>query len=169
MFTKFPCAHRSRWSEDDFRLLMKVESFSELADLAIGIISRFSVPASMVSGPISTGGRGTLERNLEAFGLTIVALQDDGYPVFSQMPLEARLIYLCQKWRAENPGAGYCMSVLTDFYGPVFRSGKVDRMFFRPDWQSSFGARWERETVSGLGFFIVDLDPSFDERLNLKL
>ncbi len=108
----------------------------------------------MVCGPISTGGLGPIPANLERFHLAITTLTEAGYPIFTQMPYEEAL----HRIRDQSVGPGvYDNQLLEEFYLPLFESGKVEKMFFIPGWESSFGARWERGHAQRLGIEIFDL------------
>lgn len=141
------------WTDEDFTYIESIETLKEMYVLAERILSRMPDPIIEVCGPISTGGRGSVEANLEAFRATICALQDDGKHVFDQTPFE---VGFKRVTRNLEPGE-YMEAILTDFYQPIFESGRISTFYFMPDWQSSKGARWEHEQAKRLGIEIFYL------------
>lgn len=132
----------------------KAETFEDLAEIAINIIKEMSksgLPIVEICGPISTGGLGSLEKNLARFENAIEKAIKNGLQVFNQAPFEVAIKRLSDKYPKTD---GYCMSILDIFYRKVFESGYIKIALFLPDWQSSRGATWERKTVSDLGIEI---------------
>ena len=99
----------------------RADSLQKLYTLAVGESLKFSDGCGIVCGPISTGGRGKIEENIRVFEATIRALQQQGMPIFSQIPYEDQISLLCRQWRDSDPSrAGkYYMPVLDEFYGPA--------------------------------------------------
>jgi hypothetical protein len=92
---------------------------------------------SMVSGPISTGGVGHVEGNLEIFQRTIDVLQDMGIAVYDQLPFIPHL-------RRIRDATGLGENALLDgFYLPIFKSGLLKHLNFIRGWSGSFGSGWE--------------------------
>lgn len=117
------------------------QSFAQLAEIALEVIGAMPRPIGQVCGPISTGGRGTIEANLQAFREAINWLTGRGEIVFDQMPFESHIFRIIDggyNTRVNN-------QLLNDFYGPIFTSGMVTTFFFIPGWESSHGATWEHE------------------------
>lgn len=138
--------HFNHWTDADKMRLGKSRTFRDLADLAISIIARMSGDIEMVSGPISTGGVGSLEGNRRVFKRVIeILLTEHKKNIFSQMPFEDKMVELYRVWYTENPGKKYCTPILDDFYDPLFSSGKVKTLHFIHGWESSHGAKWEHD------------------------
>ena len=136
--------HFKYWNETDVGALSSAKTFKDLSIIALNILERFPVGVHMVSGPISTGGVGTLEGNRKVFERVVELLAtEQSLNIFSQMPFEDKMVELYRKWHIDNPTEKYCMPILTDFYQPVFSSGKVSNLHFIYGWESSFGAKWE--------------------------
>jgi hypothetical protein len=135
--------HYKYWTDSDHQSLKQTTSFTELGLLAISIVRRFTGKVNMVSGPISTGGVGTIQGNKDVFMAVIEILAQDQKNIFSQMPFEDKIVELYKKWRLNNPQQSYCMPILEEFYEPLFSTGKVECLNFIYDWESSFGAKWE--------------------------
>lgn len=143
--------HHKHWTEADLRALEASKSFSDLAAIALSVMSRMSGDLEMVSGPISTGGVGSRDGNLLVFSRVIEKLLAEGRPIFSQMPFEDKMGELYEMWRSENLSAGYCMPILVDFYEAVFSSGRVKKLHFIHGYESSFGAMWEHDSCERWG------------------
>ncbi|HEX8591422.1 MAG TPA: hypothetical protein VF696_01580 [Candidatus Paceibacterota bacterium] len=148
---------------------VKADSFAELVPLALAELKKFPTGAETVCGPISTGGRGSIEENFRVFGATITALTEQGRPIFSQVPYEERIFFFRKRWQDEGPSraGAYYMPILEEFYHPLLTSGLIRRAWFIPGWESSYGARWERDELTKAGAEIVDLtDEQVDEFLS---
>ena len=138
--------HFKHWILTDYQLLERARSFHDLFQLAANIMTRFEGDLHMVSGPISTGGVGTIDGNRRVFEKAIEMLAtEQKLNVFSQMPFEDKMVELYKQWHSENPREDYCSPILTDFYEPLFSLGRVKVLHFIRGWQSSVGARWEHD------------------------
>jgi hypothetical protein len=132
------------------------ESFEDLADIAVDILremDKSGKPIVQICGPISTGGLGSLEKNLTRFEKSIETAIKNGLQVFNQAPFEEAIRRISVKYPKTD---GYCLAILDVFYKKVFESGYIKTALFLPDWQSSKGATWERELVSGLGLQVQE-------------
>ena len=141
------------WRENDWKDLEKVESAADLYAIAERIIAHMEKPLVQVCGPVGTGGLGSVEKNLEVFNDTIIQLQGKRLNVFDQMPFEDQMQNLKKKFSTEK----VVNDILNDFYLPIFKSGAISAFYFMPNWQTSFGARWEHEEAKKLGIKIVYL------------
>ncbi|MBI3334962.1 MAG: NUDIX domain-containing protein [Candidatus Portnoybacteria bacterium] len=129
------------------KMLEKAKTFSHLVPAAFDIIKRMPQPVGQVCGPISTGGTGSLERNLERMSKAIDDLKAKEVTIFDQMPFQKpmrriRNLYKDERWR---------LDLLEQFYLPLFESGLVDTLYFLPDWKTSHGAEWEHAQAVRLG------------------
>lgn len=142
------------WTDNDFKLLESVTSFKEMFNVALIILNRMPSDLAQVCGPISTGGKGNKEDNLNFLNSEIRRLQDEGVEIFDQMPFEETIHRLFSN---ENLKQGHG-DVLNDFYDPVFLSRKIKTMYFISGWESSKGATWEHNRAKELGLKIVYLN-----------
>lgn len=147
----------------------KTNSFQELVSIALAELNKFPDGAEIVCGPISTGGRGNVDLNLRIFAASIIALQQQGRPMFSQIPYEGKIFHFRNRWYGEDPAnAGrYYMPILNEFYLPIFATGRIKKAWFIPGWESSFGSRWEREQLSRHGAEINDLADQWIDTLTV--
>lgn len=129
----------------------QAQSYTAMAQIALEILRSVEGPVAELCGPISTGGLGSVEGNLSRFDQKIRELMESGINVFNQTPFETPM----QKLK-EKPGF-QPLDLLEGFYLPLLESGKIAKMYFLPDWQSSFGARWEHDQAKRLGIEIVYL------------
>lgn len=148
----------------------RTDSFAELIPLALEELKKFSDGAEIVCGPISTGGRGNIDENVRVFSLTIRALQAEGRPIFSQIPYEERIFFFRKRWQDSDPANNgkYYLPILEEFYRPIMEAGRIRKAWFIPGWESSFGARWERERLTENGAEIQDLSEEWIEELLKK-
>lgn len=140
------------WTVAEVQAVEQAQTFEELLEIAHLVASRMPQPLSIVCGPITSGGRGSIEANLREFTRAIEALRLDGWHVFDQMPFEDAIFRI--KASAYYRG-GY--HLLHAFYQPLFESCLIQTMHFIPGWQTSGGARWERDEAKRLGLEIRDL------------
>ncbi|MHB9020041.1 MAG: hypothetical protein ACYC3G_04230 [Minisyncoccota bacterium] len=140
------------WTPFDIFDLMESDTFEALFNVAHSVLLRMPQPVSMVCGPISSGGKGSREKNLIVFKKTIKELSDKNITIFSQMPFEEPM------WRIQKTSyyKGGCHT-LEGFYLPIFESGLVKRFYFIRGWESSLGATWEHTQAKRLGIEIVYL------------
>lgn len=132
-------------------------TFEELADIAIEVLKemyeRENKPIVEICGPISTGGLGNTKDNLERFDKAIKIACDKGMCVFTQLPFERTIARIMHKYPVTD---GYHLDILEIFYRKIFSSGYIHKTLFLPDWQSSKGARWERDLVTELGLEVLE-------------
>lgn len=143
------------WTEKEITALEGVKSFEEAADIAISILVRMQEagqPVVQICGPMSTGGRGSLEDNMAHFRRAIDKAVENGLTVFNQTPFQDAIIRLSNYYESKE----YNMDILEVFYRRVFESGHLHKILFLPDWESSIGARWERKLGSELGLTVEE-------------
>lgn len=103
-----------------------------------------------ICAPISSGGEGSVEKNLIKMNKVIDGLADLEYIVFDQMPYEKKIGEI--KANREKDGKfAYDMSVLIEFYEVFFQKKLIDMLVFLPDWKTSIGACWEYFKAKSLG------------------
>jgi hypothetical protein len=141
------------WEANDWEDLEKVTSFKDLCVMAKRVIGRMPKPIIQVCGPISTGGLGSLEANLNVFNETIKKLQAEGFSIFDQLPFEKPMQRLKNIVEEKN----YLEDMFNDFYYPIFSTGLISAMYFLPNWETSGGATKEHAKAIELGIKIVYL------------
>lgn len=138
--------HFNHWTLADRKMLSDARTFKDLAELAMLILARMPGHVEMVSGPISTGGVGSISGNRKVFERVIeILVNEHGINIFSQMPFEDKMVEFYEVWHAEHPEERYCTPILDEFYEPIFSSGKIAVLHFIYGWESSFGAKWEHD------------------------
>lgn len=124
---------------NDTKDMFNAKTFEDLSKIALRIIKKMPRSVGIVSGPISNGGAGSVEKNLEIFKETIERLRRAGENVFDQMPFEEHMFRISQDktyFKGED-------QLLQKFYLPLFESGFIQTMYFIRGWQTSYGAKWE--------------------------
>ncbi len=134
------------WSRELEQRLDRARHYTHLWWVGREVLRRMPTPVVAVSGPISTGGFGSIDENCRAFELAIRYLEGRGHIVFNPLPFQDKMIEFIKKFQINNPGV-YDMRLLERFYGPFFDSGLVGAVYFLPGWRKSTGASWERERV----------------------
>jgi hypothetical protein len=153
--------------KDDHRItsedLFDAQSFENLAHIALAELQSLGDNVSIVCGPITTGGRGSIKENVRVFGACISKLSETGV-LFNQVPYEGSIARLREVWEKEG-NTGYCMPILETFYAALFASGHITKAYFIPGWESSFGARWEHDKMKEHGVEIIYLTPEWVENI----
>ncbi len=139
------------WQEEDFQAREDAKTYNDLLIIALRILDRMPEPRVQICGPISTGGKGSIEANIAEFEKAILYFSAQGENVFDQMPFEEAM------QRIKKDVVGYDKRLLNEFYLPIFKSGKIKKLLFLPGWKSSEGASWEHEQTEVLKIAFVDL------------
>lgn len=95
-------------------------------------------PVGQVCGPITSGGVGKIDGNLEIFRRAVESLITQGKNIFDQLPFEPHLFRV-----RESKYHNGELQLLEEFYGPILGSKLVKALYFIRGWESSFGASWE--------------------------
>ncbi|MEK7192152.1 MAG: hypothetical protein AAB646_01390 [Patescibacteria group bacterium] len=135
------------WRKKDQEDVKKAKTYSQLVKIAFRILKRMPQPIGQVCGPITSGGFGSLKKNLKVFQSVIDRLQKEGKTIFDQLPFENALHRLYRSSGHKDPGK----QLLEEFYFPIFVSGLVKHLYFMPNWATSNGATWEFHTANHLG------------------
>ena len=149
------------WTDEHRKKLLLATSFEELADLGEEILHRMPNPVTEVCSPLTTGGRGSFRENVHVYEYVSCRLTSLKHNVFRIMPFENGMQRLRTAWHLTHGDDAYCMPILEVFYKRIFDSGKVRWAYFIPGWESSFGARWERDYCMRIGVQIIDLEEEF--------
>ena len=130
--------------------------FGELFYIALEIIKRMPGPIGMVSGPITSGGEGSVEKNLAIFSRTIKLLSLQGKNIFDQLPFENSMHRIMETsyYNQIQKGNDH---LLETFYLPLFKSKLITAIYFMNTWQTSYGAKWEHDQALELKMEIVYL------------
>lgn len=139
---KYPAineATKQYWLSSDFFDLDKATKISDVFAVAVNVLNRMPEDVAQVCGPITSGGKGSIEANLLQLNSSIQELQKVGVYVFDQMPFE-ETFHRIVNGTEYTPKDG---TILLDFYEPVFLLDKIKTFYFIPGWESSNGANWE--------------------------
>lgn len=134
--------------------IASADTFEELAEIALSRISKMPKPVGVVCGPITSGGKGSMEANLKEYAAQIQNLISSGKSIFSPVPYEPRMQEI-KKTPYYDPSRDHLMEV---FYGTIFGSGMISEFYFIPGWESSYGARWEHNFAEKIGAKIFYVD-----------
>lgn len=132
------------WTPEFLGALDRCENWgdvSSLAKRALRAMSEHADNITIVCGPISSGGLGSLEENLKRFARVVERATLEGYVVFSFIPLERVITRLSPSHNGEGD---YDMSILDVMYREIYDSGLISVALFIPGWNTSKGATWER-------------------------
>ena len=146
------------WTLEDIQALDDAKTYNDLLVIALRILGKMPEFIIQMCGPISTGGKGTVEANIAEFDKAIYHFTNQGENVFDQMPFEVPM------QRIKKDVKGYDKRILNEFYLPIFKSGKIKKLIFLPDWKSSKGARWEHRQAKKLGIEIVHLKKNWQTK-----
>src|SRR3989338_3516973 len=147
------------WKPEHFFALEDARTYYDLGKIALDVLQKMPRPIGQVCGPISSGGHGSIEKNMEYFNRTIEKLNERGIVVFNQMPFEIPMQEM--KISSQLPKEEANLKLLQDFYFPIFESGLIDRLYFMNDWKTSHGARIERQRAIDRRISIQTLPQDF--------
>lgn len=139
--------HCPHWEDHHIERAKTTTDFKLIGELVCEIAEKMPKPLFMISGPMTTGGMGHYSKNIVLFQHAIEEALNNGVSVFNQTMLEEHLQRLVREWLRCNPDSGYCNHVLSDVYDVLLASTHIHGVYFLPDWHTSRGARWERETA----------------------
>jgi len=117
----------------------------QTASDALVAVSKMPKPVILFSGPISTGGFGSVADNIECLLSFISESSKRGISVFNQIVYEKRLDCILKDHK------DYDYPLLNYFYKPILESGKINGLVFLPLWQSSIGSTWEHNFATSIG------------------
>lgn len=140
-------------TKTDARNIKNAKTFYELVSVGYRILNRMKGPAAQVCGPIFTGSNGSVEENLNIFAKSIEILSKKGICIFNQLPFERTFDKIMRAYKT----SGYDTPILEEFYGPIFDSDKIKKIYFLPGWRKSIGARWEYNYAKKLGIKTIIL------------
>lgn len=151
------------WTPQDHIALKQAgSSLRDLRDIAVSVASRIPGGIHMVSGPMTSGGLGDLQRNFEVFrGAIAHVMLNEDHLVFSQMPFEDGMVQYHTWWNNTYGKHNYCWPILLEFYEPLFMAAKFDTMHFIYGFESSVGATWEHDQCKKRGIKIRYLSRAF--------
>lgn len=135
---------RHYWIQEEHDAVKNVKTMDEAAEIALKILARMSAgekPIVQLCGPMTTGGLGDFEKNMARFNRAVKAAHERGLLVFDQVMFQEAMVRICNC----KEGDPYPMDILEVFYRKVFYSGHIGKTLFLSGWESSLGARWERE------------------------
>ena len=150
------------WTKEHIAALSEAQSFGDLAKVAITVLDSMPQPIGMVSGPISTGGAGSIAANLEKLNRAIDKLHAEGKNIFSTFPAQDH-IFRAAGAREDTWTPELNQQLLDEFFLPLISHGAVKTFYFLPDWQSSHGATWEHEQAPKWGVKRIYLPDDFAE------
>ena len=154
--TKYPVINEATkifWHNEDFEKVRRATTILELFEVAHDVISRMGDPVAQVCGPLTSGGRESVTKNLSFLNEIIDGLQKENIFVFDQMPFEEAFHRIANSTTyTENHG-----NILRDFYDPIFTLGKIKTLYFVEGWESSKGATWEHTRGLELGMNLMYL------------
>lgn len=147
----------SHWTELEYEMLKDIKSFEDMIPVALSILKRMQLVDRhivQICGPISTGGKGSLEENVKYFKKAQNIAIQKGLNVFDQIPFTDSIIRLVNEMNVSK--GDYCFDILHKFYRGVFASKMITEFIFLPKWQESTGAKWEHEEASLHGISVKD-------------
>lgn len=139
--------------DDDHTAIAVAKSFHELLEIGMTLAKRLPPPVIQLSGPMTTGGLGTLELNVQFMRTATQSLIDQGHAVFDILVFHDTIMRLL----AMRDDPSYPYELMEIFFRGMFASGHIHAVYFLPGWETSVGSRWERDCVTQLGLAIVDL------------
>jgi len=132
------------WTVGDCLAVDLAQTYHDLFVVAIEVLKTIPQPVVQFCGPISTGGKGSIDANLAELDRAILSFASKGVYIFDQIPFEEPM------QRIKPKSDGYNYDLLNQFYLPLSQSGLIKKFIFLPGWESSEGARWEDKQAEKL-------------------
>lgn len=138
---------------------IKAPTLKALTERALADLVAMGGDVALVCGPISSGGLGDVDRNLDVFNATIASLRRSDPAVFDTLPFEAGILDLRNAWEADPAHAGqsFATALMTEFYRPICEHSALTHAYFIPGWEASFGSTLQRGMLIALKRRIIDL------------
>jgi hypothetical protein len=149
------------YDKEHYQRIEKANTYEEVCSIAMDVLKKMPKPISIICGPISTGGAGNVIDNLKIYEGTIFKLSAQNKNIFNQMPFMKSFDILTRKFG--NTKVEKNQILLDKFYQPIYESKIITKMYFIHGWESSHGARWEREIAKKHNITIEDLPEKFLE------
>lgn len=105
-------------TSEEIDSLNSAVTFDQLADIALSSLVRVRndhLEIIQICGPMSTGGCGNFQKNMERFNRSIEVAVSRGVMVFNQILFQEVMIRICN-WKEGDP---YPMDLLEVFYARV--------------------------------------------------
>jgi hypothetical protein len=150
MYPEISTSTKQYWGDDNFKAISDARTIKEVYMVALNILSKMPDEVAQVCGPVTSGGKESVEENLKYLNKAICELQEKGVDVFDQMPFEETFHRIVND---ETTNQKY-ENILHDFYEPLFTLNRIKILYFVPGWESSRGANWEHDKASELGITI---------------
>lgn len=134
----------------EIKAIETASSMEELAEAAINFLRRVSLDGHKViemCGPMTTGGLGSFEANMKRYNHAIAMAVKSGYIVFDLPFFQPAIIRILNFQEGQTD---YNWEILHIFLRKIFESGYIVKGFFLPGWETSVGAKWEREEFKRL-------------------
>ena len=151
------------YKKEHHEAMNNAQEYKHLLEVALDVLNSMPKPIGQVCGPVTTGGQGSVDKNLVLFEKAVHKLIDQGYNIFNQVPFEKPMqkIQINSKKMEKHERN---IELLEEFYKPIFESGLISTLYFIHGWETSQGANWEREQAKRLGIKIIDLPKDFLDR-----
>ena len=142
--------------------LVECKNYNELGELMLASLKELKQENPdkkiiQVCGPITTGGLGSIQKNMEAIKDMIREMEQQGYVSFDQTPFEDKMFEIKAQRKENNTFKHYDWDLLNDCYLPIFSSGIFDHLVFLPGYESSIGAQWEYDMALKYNIDIICL------------
>ncbi len=152
------------WTKEDIADLENTQTFLDVGKIAKRVLERMPNNLAQLCGPMSTGGTGNLNDNLELFSKIIEKLKKQNTILFDQRKLENAIHRIRLKQGEKyNP-----LELLENIYEPLFKTGKITTTYFIHGWETSQGTKWEHEQSKKRGLNIKYLPEDF-EKISVKI
>lgn len=158
------------WTEEHKKKAGEAKDFHDLIAVTLDALRSHpkEKPLGIVLGPVSTGGLGSREKNSRALALAVEALREREHNIFNIVSLQQYLDPLIASSHKPEKGA-YQMDILDIFFYGIYNSKLIQEAYFLPLWETSTGARWEREHMPQFGIQIREYPEELWEKCLTQL
>lgn len=132
----------------DFIDLANARRVEEPVEIASRLLARMPDPVYWVAGPLTSGPRKS-EENRARLHATILQFKKKGAATIDYLPLQMQTLKILRREAGGVPLSNAEEHKLQErlrdeLYAPIFRSGKIKKLFLMPGSESSLNAQWMR-------------------------
>lgn len=150
-----------QFSEQEIAHIYQTTSFTELATIVKKALTKTNTPLVELCGPLTTGGAGSYEKNMQVYKQAATYLEQHEVHVFDLVSIEKQIVKLVNEYE-DNTIAQ--KELLNNFFLELFSSGNIHQAYFLPGWRSSNGASWEHEQCKKLGIQTIEMPADWNQR-----
>lgn len=155
----------SQYQHGEFsQRIRSAKDLPSLVLIAKEMLEKMPRPRVQICGPISTGSTKTVQENINYLERSILLFESNKINIFNQLLFEPQFNKIAN-WKPTKEYSD--MPILEEFYGKIFESKLIDKIYFLPGWEKSFGAQWEYNCAKKFKIERITLDVQWEDNVFL--